>query len=609
MDARAAGRETMGEQKNLIMAAALSFLVIVLWQVFLAPPPPEPAPQGVVREESVDGAPAPAGPIAGAPVAVSRADALARSERVVIDTPKLTGSLSLRGGRIDHLDLLAHRQTVEPGSPAVELMEPTGAANPFYAVFGWTPARGAQTGPTPDAETPWTVAEGVRLTVGAPVTLEWDNGSDLMFRQQITVDADYMFTVVQSVENRSEQTQTLAPYGIIARHGLPPDLVNFYILHEGAIGAFDGTLREIDYSEMLDFAPDPVEGGPADRVGVNGNGWLGFTDKYWMAALAGGPETPFTAVFKASQTPAGPIFQTDLRHPTLTVEPGETRSARTLVFAGAKETRLLQAYQRDLSIDRFEDAVDWGWFFFLTKPLFWLLMAINDLVGNMGWAIILLTVVVKTILFPLAWKSFVAMSRMKMLQPEMEKIKERVGDDKQKMQQEMIALYKREKVNPAAGCLPILVQIPIFFSLYKVIFVTLELRHAPFIGWIRDLSAPDPTSWFNLFGLLPFSVEGLPFILTVFSIGVYPIVMGITMWMQQKLNPAPTDPVQAQIFAILPFMFMFMLGTFASGLVIYWIANNVLTFTQQYLIMRSQGVDVDFLGNVKSTFKRKKPAS
>ena len=599
----------MGEQKNLIMAAALSFLVIVLWQVFLAPPPPEPAPELATRGERLDGATAPAGPIASAAPAMSRAEALARSERVGIETPKLTGSIALRGGRIDHLDLLAHRQTVDRSSPPVELLEPTGSSNPFYAVFGWTPALGAQTGPTPDADTPWTLAQGGRLAPGAPVTLEWDNGAGLVFRREISVDADYMFTVVQSVENRGDQTLTLAPYGIVARHGFPPDLINFYILHEGAIGAFDGTLREIDYNEMLEFAPDPVEGGPAERIGVAGNGWLGFTDKYWMAALAGGPERPFTAVFKASQTAAGPIFQTDLRHAAVTVAPGETGMTRTLLFAGAKETRLLQSYQRDLMIDRFEDAVDWGWFFFLTKPLFWLLMAINDLVGNMGWAIILLTVVVKTILFPLAWKSFVAMSRMKMLQPEMEKIKERVGDDKQKMQTEMIALYKREKVNPAAGCLPILVQIPIFFSLYKVIFVTLELRHAPFIGWIKDLSAPDPTSWFNLFGLLPFEVEGLPFFLAALSIGVYPILMGVTMWMQQKLNPAPTDPMQAQIFAILPFLFMFMLGSFASGLVIYWIANNILTFTQQYVIMRSQGVDVDFLGNVKKTFKRKKPAA
>ena len=367
-------------------------------------------------------------------------------------------------------------------------------------------------------------------------------------------------------------------------------------------------LTEHDYDEMAEFAADPAEGGPAERVGVATDGWLGFTDWYWMTAQAGGPGQAFTAVFKVAQTAGGPVFQTDMRQPAITVAPGETGQTQALLFAGAKETRLLQEYERTLGIAGFEDAVDWGWFFFLTKPMFWLLMLFNDIVGNMGWAIILLTVFIKTLLFPLAYKSFVAMSKMKMLQPEMEKIKERAGDDKMKLQQEMIALYKKEKVNPASGCLPILLQIPIFFSLYKVIFVTLELRHAPFIGWINDLSAPDPSSWMNLFGLLPYSVDGLPVFLALFSIGVYPILLGVTMWMQQKLNPLPTDPIQQQIFAIMPWMFMFMLGSFASGLVIYWTANNILTFIQQYTIMRSQGVEVDFLGNVKRSFKRKRTA-
>ncbi|SEA15909.1 membrane protein insertase YidC [Rubrimonas cliftonensis] len=594
----------MGEQKNMILAAALSFLVIVVWQVFLAPPPPALNPQ-LPPAESVAGAPDAPGPIAAAPTSVPRAEALARSARVPIDTPKLRGSLSLKGGRIDHLDLTAHRQTNDPGSPAVELLEPTGAANPYYALWGWTPARGSQTGPLPDAETEWALAAGDRLAPGAQVTLEWDNGAGLVFLREIAVDENYMFTVTQTVANRTDAALSLAPYAIIARHG-EPQTINFYILHEGAIGEIDGVLKEYNYSDMLELPADPAEGGPVERLPVANNGWLGFTDKYWMTALAGGADRPFTAVFKA--TGAGlPVFQTDLRQPALTVAPGESASASSMLFAGAKETRQLQEYEDTRGIGGFVDAVDWGWFFFLTKPIHWMLLFIHDIVGNMGWAIILLTVVIKTLLFPLAYKSFVSMSRMKNLQPEMEKIKERVGDDKMKMQQEMIALYKREKVNPAAGCIPILLQIPIFFSLYKVIFVSLELRHAPFIGWIQDLSAPDPTSWMNLFGLLPFETSAIPAFLTLFSIGVYPIIMGITMWMQQKLNPAPTDPIQAQIFAIMPFMFMFLLGTFASGLVIYWIANNVLTFAQQYTIMRSQGVDVNFFGNVKRTFKRKRP--
>jgi YidC/Oxa1 family membrane protein insertase len=596
----------MGDQKNMIMAAGLSFLVIVIWQFFFAPPAPVPDESFDLPSEAQieQGLTAPA---EVAPRPLTRQDALEQAPRVDIATPKLGGSLSLRGGRIDHLDLLAHRQENTPDSPPVELLAPFGAANPYYALWGWTPARGAQTGPVPGADTPWEIVQGDALAPGAPVVLEWDNGEGLTFRRTIAVDADYMFTVTQSVTNATDQPVSLAPYGTIARHG-SPDTIGFYILHEGAIGEFDGVLKEIDYDDMLELAPDAAEGGPVERVAATSDGWLGFTDKYWMSTLIGGPGQAFTGVYKAVQTAGGPIYQTDLRLPVLTVAPGETAEATSLLFAGAKETRLLQDYEDRLDIAGFEDAVDWGWFFFLTKPIFWLLIHINDLIGNIGWSIIVLTLVIKTLLFPLAYKSFVAMSKMKKLQPEMEKIKERVGDDKMKMQQEMIELYKREKANPAAGCLPILLQIPIFFSLYKVIFVTLELRHAPWIGWIDDLSAPDPSTWMNLFGILPFSSADVPGILTLFSIGVLPILMGVTMWMQQKLNPAPTDAMQAQIFALMPWLFMFMLGQFAAGLVLYWIANNVLTFAQQYSIMRSQGVEVDFLGNVKRSFKRKRPA-
>ncbi len=594
----------MSDQKNMIMAAVLSFLVIVVWQYFFVPPPPEPV---AVAEQGADPSAPPPVAAAATPAPVLRAEALAAAPRVPIATPRLTGSVSLRGGRIDDLHLAAFRETLDPDSDTVTLLSPFGASNPYYAVWGWVPAQGSQTGPLPAADTAWTVESGDTLAPGRPLTLAWENGAGLTFRRTLSIDDHYMFTVTQSVTNGGAGPVTLAPWGTVARHGVPP-LVNIYILHEGAIGVADGQLREIDYDDMLEMPVDPFEGAPAERVAVTTNGWLGFTDKFWLTAFAGGPEHPFTAVYKAAQTAGGPVFQADMRQPPLTVAPGETAQAVSKFFAGAKEARLLQAYERDLGIDRFVDAVDWGWFFFLTKPIHWLLMFIHDIVGNMGWAIILLTVVIKTILFPLAYKSFVAMSRMKQLQPEMEKLKERAGDDKMKLQQEMIALYKREKVNPAAGCLPILMQIPIFFSLYKVIFVSLELRHAPFIGWIRDLSAPDPSSWMNLFGLLPFETTAIPAILALFSIGVYPIFLGISMWMQQKLNPAPTDPTQAQIFAIMPWMFMFLMGQFAAGLVVYWIANNVLTFIQQYSIMRSQGVDVDFFGNVKRSFKRRRPA-
>ncbi|MEM6906998.1 MAG: membrane protein insertase YidC, partial [Pseudomonadota bacterium] len=348
-----------------------------------------------------------------------------------------------------------------------------------------------------------------------------------------------------------------------------------------------------------------LEGGNAQAFQVQQNGWAGLTDKYWLTALAAQPGQGFQMVYKTIN-PADPEYRAEIRLPVITVAAGESASVQTFYFAGAKEYRTLIGYEESLGIQKFHEAIDWGWFYFLTKPLFRLLIWVNDIVGNMGWAIICLTLLVKAVLFPLAYKSYVAMSRMKQLQPEMEKIKERAGDDKQKLQTEMMQLYKKEKVNPASGCLPILFQIPIFFSLYKVLFVSIEMRHAPFVGWIEDLSAPDPTSFMNLFGLLPYEI---PAILALFSIGVYPILMGVTMWMQQKLNPAPTDPTQAMIFAWMPWIFMFLLGTFASGLVIYWCANNIITFIQQYAIMRSQGVNVDFFGNVKKSFQRKKAAA
>jgi YidC/Oxa1 family membrane protein insertase len=378
--------------------------------------------------------------------------------------------------------------------------------------------------------------------------------------------------------------------------------VNFYIVHEGAIGMFDGELSEIDYDDIRDMEVSPTERGPVEVTAIAENGWLGFTDKYWMTTLAPPPGQPFEAVYRMLNVGGIEEFRAEMRLPVVSIAAGATAETVTNLFAGAKEVATIRRYQSERGIDKFEDAVDWGWFYFLTKPIFRLLAWVNGLIGNMGWSIIVMTLIVKAGLFPLAYKSYVSMSKMKKLQPEMEKLKERVGDDKKMMQQEMMALYKKEKVNPAAGCLPIILQIPIFFSLYKVLFVTIEMRHAPFIGWIHDLSAPDPTSFLNLFGAFPYEI---PAFLAIFSIGVFPILMGVTMWMQQKLNPAPTDPTQKMIFAWMPWVFMFMLGRFASGLVIYWCANNIITFTQQYVIMRSQGIHVDLLGNITSGFKRK----
>jgi len=395
----------------------------------------------------------------------------------------------------------------------------------------------------------------------------------------------------------------MAPYGVIARHGEPQDQKGFFILHEGLIREVDGELEESDYSDIADLSYDEREASLADVQQVEENGWLGFTDHYWMTTLIPEPGQPFTSVVRYADK--ADIYQAQFRLRAQDVAPGATASATTHFFAGAKEWETIRAYEKNMGIDKFIDSIDWGWFFFLTKPIFAVLHWLNALIGNMGWAIIGLTIIIKAILFPLAYKSYVSMAKMKELQPEMEKIKERAGDDRQKVQQEMMELYKKEKVNPASGCLPILLQIPIFFSLYKVIFVTLELRHAPWIGWIKDLSAPDPSSILNLFGLLPYATPSPESFLAIISLGVLPIILGISMWLQQKLNPAPTDPTQAMIFAWMPWVFMFMLGTFASGLVIYWIANNTITFIQQYTIMRSHGHKPDVLGNVLKSFKKR----
>jgi len=598
--------QDQSQTRNMILAAVLSFLVIIVWQVMFPPPVVEPTPQAAVATVNADGTPvvpaadgtvAIAAPAVAATPAETRDAALARSERLPIKTARLTGSVSLLGGRIDDLHMTDYRETLDPGSDTVTLFSPAGAPQPYYAVYGWAPVAGS-TQPMPDANTIWQVESGTALSEDSPITLIWDNGSGLIFRREMRVDANYMFDVVQTVENNSASSVRLTPYSIIARTGRP-QTVGFYILHEGVVRAQDGTIEEIDYSDMPDFVQVPGDGA-VDRIEVAANGWIGFTDKYWMAALIAEPGQPFSSV--AKYTAGNDTYQTDMRLPVMEVAPGTSISSASALFAGAKVANTIREYQDDRGIANFYDSIDWGWFYFLTKPMFWLLNFIHGIVGNMGFAIIGLTFVIKTLVLPLAYKSYVSMSRMKKLQPEMEKLKERVGDDRQAMQKEMMALYKREKVNPASGCLPILVQIPIFFSLYKVLFVTIEMRHAPFIGWIRDLSAPDPSSWLNLFGILPYDVSWAP---TIVSIGVFPILMGITMWLQQKLNPAPTDKTQAAIFAWMPWVFMFMLGSFASGLVIYWVANNTLTFTQQYLIMRSQGVKADIWGNIR---KKNQPA-
>ncbi len=595
------------QNKNLILATVLSFIVILVWFVLFPPPEPVPAPAPSAATAPTDGtavADAAAPPVAPAPATTEdpQPDAL----RVKIETPKLSGSISAFGGRIDDLSLVAYRETMEPGAPTVRLLSPIGEAQPYYGVFGWVAAQGSAAGPVPDARTTWTVPREATLSPGAPVTLTWDNGQGVTFAREISVDEDFMFTVTDTVTNGSAGAFQAQPFAQIARHGLP-QTQKIWVVHEGAVRRADGTLEEIKYADLPDMKPDEREGVPAEVVEATTDGWIGFTDHYWMTTLVPEQGKPWTSVVK--YVPAQDLYQTEVRQPVLTVAPGASASVSTRLYAGAKEWETIRAYQNEDGIAGFLDSIDWGWFFFLTKPIFAVLHWLHGAIGNMGLAIIALTFVLKLLVLPLAYKSYVSMARMKELQPEMEALKERAGDDRARLQKEMMELYRTKKVNPAAGCLPIFLQIPIFFSLYKVIFVTIELRQAPFFGWIRDLSAPDSSSLFNFFGLLPWAAPAHPSLLATVFIGLLPLLLGITMWLQQKLNPTPTDPSQAMIFAWMPWVFMFMLGSFASGLVIYWITNNLITFTQQYLIMRSHGHTPDIFGNIRASFGRKPAAA
>ncbi|TCM79666.1 membrane protein insertase YidC [Rhodovulum steppense] len=621
----------MDEQgKNLLLATALSFLVILLWYTVGPKVVPDwfPEPEPVAQDS---GATAPGTPstesaapgMALTPPAATTGEALPSSAaeaapapgsnmpRLEIDTPRLTGSISLLGGRIDELALKDYNETIDPDSEIVGLLSPVGSPQPYYALHGWAPAGQLSYEQVPGANTEWRVESGETLGVDRPVTLVWDNGTGLTFRRTISLDEDYLFTITQSVANSTAETVRLAPYGIVARHGRP-DTIGFFILHEGVVRQTDNELSELKYKKLVDLSFMDREAARAEIVPVEQNGWIGFTDKYWMTTLIPQPGQPFNSVVK--YVDGADIYQVETRMPLVTLAPGESATSESMLFAGAKEWETIRRYERELGIYRFIDSIDWGWFFFFTKPIFWLLHWLHvsllqmNIPGAMGWAIIALTVIIKAAVLPLAYKSYTSMAKMKELQPKMEEIKERVGDDRQKLQMEMMALYKKEKVNPAAGCLPLLVQIPIFFSLYKVIFVTIELRHAPWIGWIKDLSAPDPSSIFNLFGLLPWDAPVPGSIMALAFVGILPIIFGISMWLQQKLNPTPTDATQAMVFAWLPWIFMFMLGGFASGLIIYWIANNLITFIQQYAIMRSHGYKPDVFGNIRSSFQ-KKPAT
>ena len=563
----------MGQQKNLIVAIVISCAILLLFQFYFQPKQTaQPVPQpGVAAPPVAPGAPALATPVTAVPAAAPREKVLAQNPRVKIVTPRLTGSIDLVGAKLDDLTLVNYREEPEPDSPEIVLLAPDGTANPYAIQFGWVAGKSDVKVPGPD--TRWTSAGG-DLTPEHPVDLSWDNGAGLTFKRRVAIDADYMFTVTQTVANAGSDKISLYPYALISREGEVPTS-NTYLLHEGPIGVVDGSLKEIKYSALK--GSPPVE---ADTT----SGWLGITDKYWLTALV--PDQKETVKTRFAHTPRGgtDLYQVDYRGAEHELAPGATVSEESRAFAGAKQVALLDRYESVLGVPRFDRAIDFGWFYFLTKPIFLTLDFFYALIGNFGLAIMLLTVLIKLLFFPLANKSYKAMSKMKQLQPEMAKLREKFGDDKAKLNQEMMALYKRVGANPMAGCLPIAIQIPVFFSLYKVLYVTIEMRQAPFYGWIHDLSAPDPTNFLNLFGLLHFPAP------TFLAIGAWPIIMGVTMFMQQKLNPAPPDPVQAKMFMALPFVFTYMLSQFASGLVIYWAWNNTLSVTQQWLIMRRAGV-------------------
>jgi len=569
------------EQRNLLIAIVLSVGILIAFQFVFermrpAQPPgstpgtPVAAPSTASRSAApAQGATTSAPGVTPAQAAETRETAITEQPRVKIDTPRLHGSINLLGARLDDLALANYHETVDPRSPEVVLLSPAGTENPYLAEFGWVAASPDATLPGP--QTHW-ASSGGPLTPTNPVTLTWDNGQGLVFSRTISVDKNYMFTVTDAVRNTGTTPVKLSRYGLVSRTGTP-HVAGYYILFEGMIGYLEGSLQEVKYSSLN---PDK----PLD-YGSNG-GWLGFTDKYWLTALIPPQHEGIKARFTHTVDVGVDRYQTDFLEPEVTVSPEGTAESSARFFAGAKEVNLLDAYESS-GIPLFDHAIDFGWFYFLTKPIFLTLQFFDRLLGNFGLAILLLTLCVKLLFFPLANKSYNAMSKMKLLQPEIQKLRERFPDDKARQQQEMMALYKRVGANPLAGCLPIVIQIPVFFSLYKVLFVTIEMRHAPFFGWIHDLSAPDPTSFANLFGLLPFTP---PLIL---MIGAWPLIMGLTMFLQQKLNPQPVDPVQARMFMFLPIVFTYMLASFPAGLVIYWAWNNLLSIGQQWTIMHRAG--------------------
>jgi len=561
----------MNEQRNLLLTIALTAFILLGWQ-YVFPPHPTPPRQSVETTTAAPSA-ATASMLPTAPQLPGELSPSVRSAdtpRIHLSSDELHGSISLVGGRLDDLTLARYHETPDPTSPDITLLSPANGAGAYDAEFGWV--AGAPGTAVPAGTTTWT-ADTDELAPNKPVTLTWDNGQGLVFTRVIALDDSAMFTVTERVENRGSAPVTLYPYGLLSRWGTPKTL-GTYILHEGPLGVLDGTLKEMTYKKLRED----------DHLFTQKTtgGWLGFTDKYWLTALVPDQAEPIEARMSWHLIDNLDRYQADWLGAAVTIEPGATNSVTSHLFAGAKVLTRLDYYAHNLSIPRFDLAIDFGWFYFLTKPFFYVLRFIHSKVANFGIAIMIFTVVIKGAFFPIANRSYKAMSKMRKLQPEIKALQARFGEDKARLNQEMMALYKREGANPVSGCLPIVIQIPVFFALYKVLYVTIEMRQAPFFGWIKDLSAPDPTTLFNLFGLIPWTPPPM------LAIGVWPLIMGITMYLQQKLNPQPTDPIQAKMMSFLPLIFTFMLAKFPAGLVIYWAWSNCLSIAQQWLIMKRQ---------------------
>jgi len=569
------------EKRNLFIAIVITGAILFGWSYFYdRPKHEERMAQQQLLEETQKQNPSDAiqsqasnelrSSIAPQPIQrqATRSEALASNKRIKVQTPSLSGSIRLKGARIDDLTLEKYSETTEENSDKIHLLSPQASKDPYFAEFGWVSDKHVN---LPNADTVW-ASSGDILTPKQPVTLSWNNGQGLVFNRTINVDEDYLFTITDSITNESGESLNVYHYGLISRQDTPVT-GGFFILHEGPLGVLNQKLVEVDYKDLQEKSP---------QTQSTQGGWIGITDKYWLTAIIPAQDQQFKASFRDTPIGATDRYQADFMSNAMALNAGQNVSVTNHFFAGAKILNLLDAYEEKLGVGNFDRAVDFGWFYIITKPIFHLLTSTYEWLGNFGLAIMLLTVILKILFFPLANKSYRSMGRMKQLQPKIERLKTLYGDDKMRMNQEMMELYKTEKVNPMAGCLPMLIQIPVFFALYKVLFVSIEMRHTPFYGWVQDLSAPDPTSLFNLFGMIPWDPPGF------LMIGIWPLVMGITMFLQQKLNPPPADPAQAKVFMLMPIMFTFMLAQFPVGLVIYWTWNNILTIIQQWTIMRME---------------------